>query len=185
MLFPFPHKYFHGVLWLFLLASIPQMTLSYWTKITKIKTREKSTINFQTINIASILFFPLAKKEKASLYQRTIMPILLSSPRPLSITAFSPATSTFLSLMNPFHHHSNIFFFKKKKKKSLPWSHRSLQLSLYLSSIQLHSQKDSWWFPTLSATICLIKSDPERCKEQYSEHLCYPWTTLGNTALPI
>lgn len=47
------------------------------------------------------------------------MPILLSFPRPLSITDFSPATSTSASLMNPFYHHSSISFLKKKKKSSL------------------------------------------------------------------
>lgn len=44
------------------------------------------------------------------------MPILLSFPRPLSITDFSLATSTSSFLMNLFHQYSNIFFFYKKKK---------------------------------------------------------------------
>ena len=72
--------------------------------------REKShqsIINFQNISIPSILFSPLVKK--VPFYQRKIMPILQSSPRPLSVTNFSPATPTFTSFFFLF---LSFFFFQ-------------------------------------------------------------------------
>lgn len=64
------------------------------------------------------------------------MPILLSFPRPLSLTGFSPATSTSSFRMNLFHQHSNIFFFYKKKKVFLD--------PLFLSSYHSLLYSCSW-----------------------------------------
>lgn len=147
-IFPIPHKYFME-------STTPPPTFHSTNDLvlldTKIKNKRKksepnlliNTINSETT--PHLHPFSSFQWLKIPFYQRTILPILLSFPRPLSITDFCPAISTSSFLMNLFHQHSNVFFYKKKKVFLDP---------LFLSSY--HSLLSSCSWSTFSKGLLVI-----------------------------